>query len=840
MAEKYERGGHIIGGVFSFRSVAFDFNSFQKPPVDAGIYLTRILPKNIQHFLAFWFAIIEVNKNPKLLPNVTLGFRLLDNLCNGRLTYFTTMQLLTSGGIRTNNYNCDTKNSVLAIVGGLASENSIEISNIASTYKMPQLSYGSFDPVLSDKTRFPFFYRMVPNEDMQLKGVIQLLLHFSWKWVGLVAPDDHSGETFVQTLKGLFTQHNLCVAFTQSILAITSATDKDIGKEEAKMYHTFSQTKANVVVVCGDSQSLMLFTYLIDLNYQGAQMALVGKVWIMNAQWDFTAVDSQSFWSLKHFHGALAFAIHTTVVPGFQDFLKAFNPQRYHPKDVFMKEFYKKVFHCGVNYSDRTSELRCSTEEHLESLPGAVFEMSMSGQSYSAYNAVHVIAHVLHEMHLSTSKHIKLGERGILGLRNVQQQLHHMLRNIRFNNSAGEEIFFNEHQESTTGYDIVNCYVFPNGSLIRAKIGIMDPHTSIHNKFIIKDNAITWNSWFNKTLPCSVCSEICHSGYSQRVQEGKQVCCYDCTPCPEGMISNQTDADHCDRCLDEQYSNQERDQCIPKVIHFLSYEEPLGMASATCSLMLSLVTALILQIFIKHRDTPVVKANNRDITYILLVSLLFCFLCPLLFIGRPRKVTCLLRQTTFGLIFSAAVSSLLAKTITVVLAFKATQPGSNMRKWLRKRVANSIVLFCFLGQFVICTLWLGANPPFPSLDMHSESGQIIVQCDEGSVTMFYCVLTYMGLLAIISFLVAFLARNLPDSFNEAKFITFSMLVFCSVWVCFVPTYLSTKGKYMVAVEIFSILASAAGLLGCIFFPKCYIVILKPNLNTKGHLIRKSE
>lgn len=98
-----------------------------------------MLPKNIQHFLAFWFAIIEVNKNPKLLPNVTLGFRLLDNLCDGRLTYFTTMQLLTSGGVRTNNYNCDTKNSVLAIVGGLASENSIEISNIASTYKMAQV-----------------------------------------------------------------------------------------------------------------------------------------------------------------------------------------------------------------------------------------------------------------------------------------------------------------------------------------------------------------------------------------------------------------------------------------------------------------------------------------------------------------------------------------------------------------------------------------------------------------------------------------------------------------------------------------------------------------------------
>ncbi|XP_075048040.1 vomeronasal type-2 receptor 26-like [Mixophyes fleayi] len=416
----------------------------------------------------------------------------------------------------------------------------------------------------------------------------------------------------------------------------------------------------------------------------------------------------------------------------------------------------------------------------------------------------------------------------------MAELIHKYLKTVHFINSAGAVVQFDQYGDIHSEFDIWNWIVYPNQTLHSIIVGQYNPRS--FDQLMINETVIRWSPTFNQT-PRSACSQICLPGYRKSPRLSHSSCCYDCIPCSDGEISNYTDMEKCFKCSRNEWPNAEKTMCIPKIVIYLSYEEPLGKSLTLVSIILFVINCLVMITFIKYQNTPVVKANNQDLSYILLISLKLCFLCTLIFIGHPVEVTCLLRQTIFGVIFSIAVSSILAKTTIVIIAFNATRPESKLNHWVGSNLSNYIVLVCTVFQILICSVWLGISPPFPNYNMEDEIGKILAECNEGSIVGLYCVLGYMGLLAIVSFSIAFLARKLPDLFNEAAFISFSMLVFCSVWISFIPAYLSSKGKYVVAVEIFAILASSSGLLGFIFIPKCYIVLFKSEMNTKAYVIK---
>ncbi|XP_015268935.1 PREDICTED: vomeronasal type-2 receptor 26-like [Gekko japonicus] len=839
--EWYQSGDLLIGGIMSQMDYIPYQYSFKRYPSCETSRTTSMVTKFYQHVLAMVFAIKEINDNPKILPNVTLGFHIYDSYYYEKMVYRRTLDLLFKSHRLVPNYKCSASRNLMAVIGGLGSDISICISEILSLYKIPQFPYGSLHPEQREAVHLPFSYHVATNETHQYIGIIWLLQHFGWTWVGLVTADDDGGEHFLKTMKLLLPQHGICLAFIQQMSQKMRPNDwTEINNMFSKVYLFFKLSKVSVYVVYGDTLTMrFLITVTNVLTADHKELTSVGKVWITTNQMDFAVTSLERGLDLTIFHGTISLTIHSQEIFGFQKFLHIIKPDRT-LGDGFIKNFWAQAFKCvfarlpvGTN--------TCTGNEKLAALPGPVFEMSMSGHSYGIYNAVYAVAHALHALYSSRSNYQSVFQCKITGFCDPHSwQLHQYLQRMSFNNSAGETVSFDENREMGAGFDIMNMVTFPNNSIIRMKVGRVDPKSPEGKEVTLHEDLLVWHRGFNQTLPLSRCSDACQPGHQKRKKEGEPFCCYECAPCPEGKVSFQNDMDDCSSCPEDQYPRKGKDQCIPKVINFLSYEEPVGTCLASGAVSLSLITVLILRTFIKHKDTPIVKANNQDLTYTLLISLLLCFLCSFLFLERPSKLTCFLRQSAFGIIFTVAVSCVVAKTITVVVAFMAIKPASSMRKWVGKRLTISIILSCSIIQMCICTVWLGTTPPFPDLDTKSMATEIIAECNEGSVTMFYIVLGFMGLLSFVSFIVAFFARKLPDRFNEAKFITFTMMMFCSVWLCFIPTYLSTKGKYMVAVEIFSILFSGAGLLCCIFFPKCYIIILRPDLNRREQVITRKH
>ncbi|XP_070802417.1 vomeronasal type-2 receptor 26-like [Pituophis catenifer annectens] len=812
----YRPGDHLISIVTNGEKILHTKFLFNVAP-SVQFVLHDLTSYNLYYFLLHIFNIQIVNKNSHLFHNLTLGYNIHNNYMNTFRTSDALLDMLSTGEANVPNYGCGRKENLLALLDAANREISIQMSTLGGTYKVPQISLKTVSEALRDKRKFPFFHRMHPKEGIQYPAIVQLLLHFRWTLIGLFASGTENGENFMRIFPPMLVRNGICVVLSQ-LFSTTGYT--------ASLREALSKWRqVNVFVHFIEYDSIWERILPFHLTFMHLPGPIEGKVWILT---NFAGYEINKRRLLKYIHSILNF--------GYLQKKKKPKDSAFEPYLFLERKLQDPYFRCSLskNIFSVKGRRRCTQKAPLETQ--WKWNRIRAPNYYGYYSIMKTLAQALNAAYSSRWRRgRKEGEKTLGSSRLQPWQFHPFLEKNEFFNISQRKMYVDQNGEITADLGIKIFLVLPKEDVRRETLAYFE-----RQKLSIDQDVLSQLKLLNKSLPQSKCVESCHPGFVKRAREGEPVCCYDCVPCPEGTFSTQEDTQMCTKCPDDKHPNVDRVQCIPKVITFLSYEEHLGIILVSFALLLILNSGLVLIIFIKYGETPLVKANNRNLSYILLVSLLLCFLSPLLFIGQPRKATCLLRQTVFSLIFSVAVSSLLAKTITVVLAFLATKPGNRVKRWLGKSLANSIIFSCSAVQIVICSTWLGVSPPFPDSDLHSQPGEIILQCNEGAVVMFYVTLSYMGFLAAICFTVAFLARNLPGAFNEAKLITFSMLVFCSVWVTFVPTYLSTKGKSMVAVQVFSILASSAGLLVCIFIPKCYIILLRPDLNTKEQLTGRTN
>uniref|UniRef100_A0A3Q1FWW7 Olfactory receptor C family, r1 n=1 Tax=Acanthochromis polyacanthus TaxID=80966 RepID=A0A3Q1FWW7_9TELE len=795
----FQDGDVIIGGLFSLHyipsAVEQDFTKLPHYKPCTGLDL-----QSLKYMYAMAFAVEEINRNSSLLPGLKLGYRILDNC--GRYPW--------------------ALQSALSLVGGDAHICSWHLlcpgkqQQILRPLSVPLISFLASCPCLSDGSKFPNFFRTIPSDVYQARAMAQLAIRLHWTWVGAVHANNDYGQ--LEEIQG----KGVCLEFIEPVHRQTIVRD-------AK--------RAALTIQAATARVILVFAWYTDIKKVFLELAkrnVTDRQFLASEAWSTSDDLLQDLTVSKVASGVLGVAIRSSAIPGFENYLRRLHPI-YHPDDEFLREFWEKEFACSLvdkfphsPSSSSASLPLCSGMESLEGMQHPFVDTSQLRVAYNVYLAVYAAAHALHSLLSCCNSRVFLNS--LFNILCFQLMQH--LNKVNITTPHGEMFYF-QGADFPPSYDLVNWQKTPEGTLRLVLIGRVNGFD-----LYLNESAIQWSTGSNQ-VPVSVCSERCPPGTRVANRKREPVCCFDCIPCADGEISDKTGSLHCERCPVEFWSNVDRTACIPRQLDYLSFNETLGITLTTAAVSGAIVTTAVFVVFLYYRQTPLVRANNSELSFLLLLSLKLCFLCSLVFIGRPSVWSCRFQQAAFGISFVLCVSCLLVKTIVVLAVFRSARPGAEgLMKWFGPGQQRGSICFFTCVQVVICAIWLSLSPPMPQRDLGFRGSKVTVECAMESVVGFSLVLGYIGLLACTCLLLAFLARKLPDNFNEAKLITFSMLIFCAVWVTFVPAYVSSPGKYVVAVEIFAILASSYGLLLCIFAPKCFIILLRPEKNTKKHLMAR--
>ncbi|XP_026048824.1 extracellular calcium-sensing receptor-like [Astatotilapia calliptera] len=794
------------------------------------------------------FTIKEINGRSDLLPHLKLGFHIHDS-CDDIPVSLRASLLLVNGQpdkgfraesfyrdkvLKTNGYNvgCDAVRQTVSsvIIGDAGSGVSMALLRSLGCFHIPLVSYFASCSCLSNQREFPTFMRTMPSDTFQIRALAQLVSYFGWTWVGVIGVESDYARFAIQLFLQESVHYGVCAAYTHFYPVVVSQQALD----DLLNVIQFSSSKV-IINFSGESEMQSILREIMRRNMTGLQ-------WIASEAW----ATAKSLWEKSGdlLMGTLGFAIRrAATIPGLKQHLTSLTASSLH-KSAFLAEFWEETFDCRLNGSLNThshgsdnffDRQPCKGTEDLNDVYSPYSDVTQLRVSYNIYKAVYLVAYALQDL-----SNCKVGKGPFLNgtcadPKNFKPwQLIHYMKHANFS-ALGEKVNFDQNGDPIAYYDLMNWQRAPDGSLNLVKVGFYDASLPGHS-LVINDSVIQWP--LGKKAIQSVCSSSCPPGTRVVRRKGEPICCYDCVPCTEGEVSNKTDSLECSHCSADTWSNTARNLCIPRTTEYLSYYEFMGILLCVASVFGACLSLFIITIFISFKDTPLVRANNMELSFLLLAFLAICFLVGLLFIGVPSDWLCRIRYPAFGISFALCISCLLAKTAVVLMAFRSTLPRSNVMKWFGSNQQRASVLLGTAVQVIICFIWLLTSPPHANNNTDYHGATIIKECVPGSEVGFWSVLGYIGILACGCLLMAFLARNLPDNFNEAKFIAFSMLIFFAVWITFIPVYVSTAGKYTVAVHIFAILASAFALLFCIFVPKCYIILLRPEKNCKKKIMQR--
>ena len=140
-----------------------------------------------QYMEAMLYAVEEVNSDPDLLRNITLGAQIYDSCESQTIAARAAKEFIKM------TLSKDTKAKLAGVVGAGRSEVSQIVANFLRVFEIPQISYDSTSITLSNKDIYSYFLRTVPPDDFQAQLIADLCKKFGWNYVSTIYTDGTYG-----------------------------------------------------------------------------------------------------------------------------------------------------------------------------------------------------------------------------------------------------------------------------------------------------------------------------------------------------------------------------------------------------------------------------------------------------------------------------------------------------------------------------------------------------------------------------------------------------------------------------------------------------------------------
>ncbi|KAF8790267.1 Metabotropic glutamate receptor like protein [Argiope bruennichi] len=784
-----------------------------------------IMPQGgIQALECMLYTLDWINNN-NFIPGVKLGSYVLDDCDKDTYGLEQAVDFIkgSMSNIDEGSYRCPDGSApmirhkkISGVLGAASSVTSIQVANLLRLFKIPQVSFFSTSPELSNKNRFEYFLRTVPSDTNQADAMVQIITHLNWTYVSILYEESAYGIQAFTVLEDLLTRQNICIAVKEKLTKDSGVAGDEYYDRIVRRLRTKKYAKG--VIIFGSDQEVAGVMRAVRRNNATGLFS-----WIGSDGWSARSLVFEG--NEREVEGTISVQPQAHPLPGFDDYFLKLTVQN-NQRNPWFTEFWEDYFNCkwpnSLNTPYNQGREPCTGKEKLSFDNGYEPERQLQFVS----DAVLTFAYAIRAMH----RDLCGGTSGLCPEMDPPdgQVLLSYMKSVSFKGLNGEEFEFSENGDGPARYNIIHFKQVTPGNFKWICVGKYE-----NGKLQMNFSEVQFRLEEPK-MPISVCSLPCNAGEVRKYLEGES-CCWHCLRCSKYQVLLSDSM--CFECPFGSIPNENRTWCLEIPLRYLHIHSGWAIGAVVFSTVGIMSTLIAIFVFIKHNDTPVVKASGRELSYVLLFGILTCFGMTFILIQKPTDFMCGVQQTGISMCFTIVYSALLTKTNRISRIFKAGVQTVNRPRFISP-FSQLFICFCItIVQVVISAVWLNISPPNAIHYFRSREENHLV-CAAAVDATYMVAFAYPMLLIIICTVYALLTRKIPEAFNESKYIGFTMYTTCIIWLAFIPIYFTTTSHVEINVFMMAttVSLSASTALLCLFSHKVYIIMAHPEKNVRMPLM----